>query len=786
MFLKKMKQKFPLIGIGLLLLSLFLLQMFAVSEWKLDSKLTDYFLSDTSKGAQRADLDFLETNLNNAPWQTPILLTLRVKPNLTLEKRQAVSRAFQKWAESQPEIQKVRNGPSELLSSQTPLFSYRYLYEDLHADQLTERIAQLWKAWQLGFVPDKQLALADPTQTWYRYLSRLHPTSALPSQAGIWSTKTRLLFFLELAPTVADAQRDRFLQEFDHRLNAFLSHQEVEMPAQWSSPAKIASYARSQVETNVQRLIWLTGLGVTLFLFWVFRRIDQLLWILLPVFTGLWGGALITQLGFGSLNVLTLAFGSLLIGVAVDFPIHVLAGNRVEKRQAKKNWTLVGMGGITTLTGLTSIGFLPIEGFRQLAVFCVSGLSLALLVTFLMSVWLSNQITEDKRSASASPIPLQQIWLHHAWSRPSLLTIWVVILFGVLWMHPPVWEDDLASISPVPKALLQESKALQSQFKQPQTTQMLIVTSNDMEALLRQEERIFQQLNALKASNKIGGYLGLANLLPSQSLQRLRQSNLPSQSSLKEAVVQAKTELPMRLFTPFIQNVEKARDSKVLNWERWRQLVPDELRTLAEHLIKTPSDVHDPKAGWVGYIWLYGHVDSKALQTFADNDINITYFDQRTLVAEIVGQVSVSFLTILPWSLLIMTLLLGWFIGKGAFSVMLVVSLAATLTLMTLALFTPLSIFHGVAVILVMAMGVDYALFVRASRFQKDPVGKKLSVLVAMITTLIAFGLLFSSGISILVTLGSTVFLGVLYSYWVAQVVYSSRNIGKSTENKGN
>ena len=80
-----------------------------------------------------------------------------------------------------------------------------------------------------------------------------------------------------------------------------------------------------------------------------------------------------------------------------------------------------------------------------------------------------------------------------------------------------------------------------------------------------------------------------------------------------------------------------------------------------------------------------------------------------------------------------------------------------------------IGILHAVALLLVLCMGVDYGVFLAESRH--DPRGfdaTVLSVLLACLTTVLAFGLLAMSASPALQAIGVTVGLGVLLSLVLA------------------
>ena len=108
---------------------------------------------------------------------------------------------------------------------------------------------------------------------------------------------------------------------------------------------------------------------------------------MLPVATGVLAGIAAVSLGFGKVHGLTLAFGTTLIGEAVDYAIYYL----IQVRKASNNggaqawvqahWPTVRLGLLTSLCGFAALVFSGFPGLAQLGVFSIAGLIAAALTT---------------------------------------------------------------------------------------------------------------------------------------------------------------------------------------------------------------------------------------------------------------------------------------------------------------------------------------------------------------------------------------------------------------------
>src|SRR5258708_32475776 len=123
--------------------------------------------------------------------------------------------------------------------------------------------------------------------------------------------------------------------------------------------------------------------GVLLLTTLIFASIRALLLAALPITVGFLVASSVTLLCFGNIHIITFAFGSSLIGVAVDYPLLYLASHRT----AGQVWDPQGalrqispsllLGAATTLMGYVALSLAPFPGFREIGLVSSIGLCAA-------------------------------------------------------------------------------------------------------------------------------------------------------------------------------------------------------------------------------------------------------------------------------------------------------------------------------------------------------------------------------------------------------------------------
>jgi predicted exporter len=120
-------------------------------------------------------------------------------------------------------------------------------------------------------------------------------------------------------------------------------------------------------------------------------------------------------------------------------------------------------------------------------------------------------------------------------------------------------------------------------------------------------------------------------------------------------------------------------------------------------------------------------------------------------------------------SMLLMLPLLTWRYGlRGGVRVLAPSVAAVVLAPPLAALFgVTFTFFNAMALVLVMAIGIDYSVFCRETRGERKPV-TLLAVGLAAVSTILSFGLLALSGVFAVQAFGATVLIGISIAFLLA------------------
>jgi predicted exporter len=524
-----------------------------------------------------------------------------------------------------------------------------------------------------------------------------------------------------------------------------------------SGPGVFAAQMRETIETESWRLSLAATVLVLLILAAAYRSVAAVAVCALPAATGLIVGIGAVALGFGAVHGITLAFGATLIGESVDYPSYLFnnaaPGEPLERTIARVGPTL-RIAVLTTVCGALAMALSSFAGLAQLGVLTIAGAVAGGLAT----AWLLPAVLPPSAIRLKSPgLPrlLPPLPRAAAWIAAALVAAALGLIAA---RHDRLWDEDLANLTPIPESAKALDQRLRAELGAPDLRYLLVSRGSTREAALQRSEAADAWLQQQAASGALAGFDLPSRYLPSRRTQEARRAALPDAATLERNLRAAAAGSAFRegTFAPFLRDVAQARAGGLLEFEA--------LRGTALGL-KVSALLVEDHAGWAALAPLRGVQDAARLA----GDAAAAGFELLDLKQEsnrlVAGYRSESLRLFALGLACIATLLaLGLRSAARAARVFLPVAGAAILTVALLLLFgRALSLFNLVALLLVIGIGLNYALFFERPQAEGDERSRtRLAVVVCAATTLAVFGCLMLSQTPVLRAIGETVFLGCL------------------------
>ncbi|GAB2701805.1 MMPL family transporter [Aliiglaciecola aliphaticivorans] len=516
-----------------------------------------------------------------------------------------------------------------------------------------------------------------------------------------------------------------------------------------------AAAGADQARTEISSIGIGSLIGIILILLIVFRRFKPILLMLLPVSIGCLSAIAITLLVFEHVHLITLAFGAGLVGVSIDYALHFVCERQYFDSHKVLAKILPGLllGLLSSVLAYAVQAFAPFPGLQQMAVFSVVGLITSWLTVVLLFPVLTMQDAKmslplaDKLFLLRNKIPR---FSTHPVSLVLLLAITVVALVIVF---KGAAQDDIRLLQTSPASLLKQEKAIQAMLGTNSSTQFILVKGQTVEACLLKEQQLFTQLSALRQDKVIPSFQGLSTHLPAKSTQLQNYELVANLYGEKLPELFKKLKFDESKLVAAYQAFRQA-DGQVLTLERWLEM---ENSAPWQDLL-----VNDEFNNSATIIRFSGYLNQQAksnIEQLIGADEDLILIDQVSNISDVMQQYRVQVTQLVLLAYVIVLFILVWRYRWQVWRVVLPPFLGSILALASITLIEGgMNMFHLLALILVLGIGLDMGIFMAESGESKHT---WLAVSLSSFTSLLAFGLLAWSNTPVLHHFGLTVLIGL-------------------------
>lgn len=616
----------------------------------------------------------------------------------------------------------------------------------------------------------KPLLERDPTGETVRIAEGLIPSSSPRSEEGVWAARQGARALLVASTRAAGADLDAQAVAIQKVRESFAALQAPGLKLLVSGAPVFGVDSRAKIEKEIHFLATAGTVLAGALLLAAFGSLIALGVALLPVATGVLVGIATVSLVFGGVHAITLGFGTTLIGEAVDYAIYYLIQARAGgwRHWLHAGWPTMRLGLLTSVCGFAALMFSGFPGLAQLGVFSVAGLiSAALFTRFVMPALMPQGAQGQGLRRHLGRLGL---WLMNTLPRFRwpLLALGVAAA-GLLMARGDLWQAELSSLSPISKQALNLDASLRADLSAGDARALVVVQAADAETTLRQAEAVAARLETLVEQGVLAGYDSVSRWVPSQQTQRQRLAALPDIPTLSAALEAATAVGPLTAarLAPFVNEVQAARQRALIT--------PDALRATALAPLIDVLLVHRPDGSWAALLPLQPAGDTldnvrvqQALAGVPGTQIIEIGAELKRLYARYLGEAQTQALLGALGVVLLMAITLRSLPRLLAVCQPLLMAVLITMGVLAL-LGVQLGILHLVGLLLVVAVGSNYALFFDMVQQQGAPDEDTLaSLLLANMTTVLSFALIAISEIPALSAVGRVVAPGTLLSLLLA------------------
>jgi len=537
--------------------------------------------------------------------------------------------------------------------------------------------------------------------------------------------------------------------------------------------APISLDAETRMRGDLTRISALSTIAVVLVLIALLGSLRGLLLAILPVIAGALTAATVGLLLFGKVHGMTLAIGSTLIGVAIDYPIlllthRVLAPEQSADDALRRVWMGALLGGLTTASGFIALAWTSFPGVREMAVTSAAGILAALAVTR----WVLPPLAAGRprraplleRGSRRGDGALDWLRAHRRLGLVVMVAAAAVCAVGLPRLR---WLDSLAALNAADPALKAETDRVRARVSRVDEGRLVIASARDEEEALRINDRIADRLETARRDGLIGGVVSLHAFVWSADLQQRNRAALAAVPDLGPRTLAA---LAHQGFKP--EAFERFRGAAAA----LHAPPADPPLRLADLQASPLATIVRPFAvdlgGELGILTFVRDLkDPDRLAAAVAEVPGARFFDQARFLDETYARFRVQTLQAIGIGvgLILLVLYVRYRRLRPAVAALLPATLAAAATLGILGVLGVVAnLLHVLSLLLVMSIGVDYGVFlVEGSRHGRlGPT--TMSLASSAVTTTLSFGLLALSGTPALRAIGLTTAIGILLSLLLA------------------
>ncbi|MCK9467774.1 MAG: hypothetical protein M0Q49_00045 [Porticoccaceae bacterium] len=504
-------------------------------------------------------------------------------------------------------------------------------------------------------------------------------------------------------------------------------------------------------------------LGILLLVIAVFRSRQALVAIAVILVSATVAALAVSLAVFDRVHLVTLAFGSTLLGLAVDYCFHFLIKHQ-STGSSRTAWRLVRRG-VLLSAGSSIAAYLiqlwsPFPGLHQFAVFMVAGLLSACAATAVLSL-----------NYQAPASPTFAVWRHFypryfaavyqrlaARRWPWLVALVIGVPALALWVAGQGGRDDIRLLNTSSAALLADEHQIQGLLGGIDSQRYWTVAGEDRQQVLSRMERLVDLLNQGHSPSPVMATVQMVPSLERQRRDRALVANVlygPEGALASLCARLASDCQEWRPLTNGFPTNEASEDA----------LTPDQVPAAVAALFP-PLHLGDHQQGLV--LVRHGTEIPASLYSAAADLPGVSAVDLITDVSTTLALLRTEVTALLTIFIALFALACPLLFGRHGVvvAVSVLVSLAASLALSASG---GVTLFHVLALLLVLGLSVDTAVFYLELGLNGDT---WVAATLAMATSILAFGLLSLSQVPVLHHFGSVVFAGLLCSWLVTPLLF--------------
>ena len=624
----------------------------------------------------------------------------------------------------------------------------------------------------------KDIILKDPLGISFIALKKLQELSfgeGFTLQNGFLISKNKehiLLFITPVLEASETAENALFTENLYHTNSELNSVFSGKVKSEYFGGTLIAVANAKQIKRDIGITISI-ALTILLFIFIIFyKKLTIPIILFVPtVFGGLLAIALLYVLR-GKISAISLGIGSVLLGVTLDYSLHILThirSNNHIKSLYKEITKPILMSGLTTALAFLCLLFLNSQALQDLGIFA----AISVLGASCFALLFIPQVYKDSPKKIKKNTVIDNIASYNLHKNKWAISILTILFIGSLFTYNTViFNKDLAKLNYLPKDLKESQMRLDKLINSASKSIYLAAYGNSEQDALHINDRILLKLQQLKAENQIINFSSVGTFVHSNIKQREQIAKWNSFwddnaiENTKNNIIESGHALGFKpsTFSTFYTLLNTTfTPLKSNDFQAIKTFTVDDYITTKDSFttITTLVKVHDK---------------TPVTDAFK-NQSQILVIDRQQMNETFLGNLKNDFNSLIGYSLIVVLIILLLF--YKSFSLTIVTSIPICLTwLLTIGVMgffnLEFNIFNIIISTFIFGLGIDYSIFITNGLLHEYRTGEKAlsthktSILLSVITTILGVGVLIFAKHPALYSISTVCMIGILSAVFIA------------------
>ncbi|MGB3223345.1 MAG: hypothetical protein WBB23_11140 [Desulforhopalus sp.] len=472
----------------------------------------------------------------------------------------------------------------------------------------------------------------------------------------------------------------------------------------------------------------------------------------------------LTGFVYGDLSALALGFGIVLLGIAVDFSIHLYLtltkenGNRRELLNLLRKPLLYAT--LTTSAVFMVLLFSQVVSHRQMATLALFGVLLAVLFAWLVIPTITR-FRQKQSPVSALNVNIDPASLKH----PQLLVgLWVLLLVAGLFTWPRLqYNGDLRVLDVPDRQVVADDKHFSDTWGQNGEQAFIVARGKSLSEVLNRNSLVYRFLK----NNSISEFQSFAPILPGPDIQadnlagwdtfwKERRPEFDTQFMVK-AVELGFTE---KAFEPFFAWLDDTPEQ--LSPEKF---LADPLQPLFRSMLKIPNSAQGGTKEFLAMTTVTAGDETLPVLLQLDSETEgVSVLANKKWRSEVERLLRRDILTLSLAAGAAIVLLVGIQFRNFRAVIAVLAPVLSALSAMSVFCYVTngeLNMMHLIMGIMVIGLSVDYGIFIVCAKRSNHLTTSSMAVSICAASSLIGFGVLAFADHPALHALGITVLVGI-------------------------